>query len=490
MMTSWSSIYLFGQDWLLRHFPESTLPIPQYLTNSILVMLWLSGAALTQAVVNVFIWRGVFSKSMRGEVPKLLVDLCRIFIYLCAITGIAGTVFRYSLTGFWTTSSVFGLILGFALRNMILDLFSGLAVNIERPYQVGDWVEVQQKSKDLNLIGEVIEINWRSTRIRTESNSIVIIPNSILTTYVVTNHWGGGYPTRYEVRFCLDFSVSADRAHRVLLAGVKSVYHLIGFVDDHEPSIMTGDTNEKGVNYIVRYWIKPWVHMTPAEAKNLVSNSVLQHLTKAGLTLAYPKQDLYYAEMPIRHLDTYSMSDRKKILSNIVLFMELEDQELTQLSQRMKRVYFPQGDTVIETGADADSMFILVEGFLQVFSSLENSQGKMRLGQIIPGEFFGEMSMLTGEPRSASIKAATDVVCYEITKEDVRWLFEERPDFVELISKTVARRKLKNEAAKTLTPLIDLEKETKSFAFQLVQRIQAFFNYKNSKKAYSVASLN
>jgi len=103
---------------------------------------------------------------------------------------IIGFVFKQALTGFWAASDVTTVILGFALRNRILDIFFGLAINIERPYKIVDWIEIHQRMATEKVIGEVLRISWRATHFKTEQNTIKVIPNSIMTTMVViSNYW-------------------------------------------------------------------------------------------------------------------------------------------------------------------------------------------------------------------------------------------------------------------------------------------------------------
>jgi small-conductance mechanosensitive channel len=236
-------------------------------------------------------------------------------------------VFKQPLSGFRETSRVVALIIGLALRNIILDLFTGLAVNIERPCKTGDHILVHQRNPDVDIVGQVVEINWRATRIRTEENTLVVIPNSLISMFVISNFHNSGFPTRFEIYFTIDYSIPSARVKRILMAGVKEVINQQGFVSNREPSVLVDETNELGVRYKVRYWIAPWKNLSPSRSRDIVISNILEHLTSAGITPAYPKEDIYYEQMPVRHLDSRALQDRKELLRKVALIGSLRDFE-------------------------------------------------------------------------------------------------------------------------------------------------------------------
>jgi len=225
----------------------------------------------------------------------------------------------------------------------------------------------------------------------------------------------------------------------------------------------------------VRYWITPWNTMAPGMARNYVVTSILEHLTQAGLYPAYPKQDIFYAELPERVLDSKSVEDRTQLLGRIEMFEHLETGELRELATNMALRSFSNGQHLIEQGAAGESMFILSEGLLHAFINTNGSEEQLRVGEINPGQFFGEMSLLTGEPRSASIVAATDVVVHEITKDHITKLLSKRPEIADSISKVVAHRRVLNSQAMANATVEERIQETESMARQIMTKMKAFF---------------
>jgi len=440
-------------------------------------LIWISVAYFINQLINWIYYRKYDSLKQKNKAPKLFKDIMVIVVYLIFITVIIGYVFKKPLTGFWATSSVAALVLGFALRNIILDLFSGIAVNMEQPYVVGNWIKIDQRFSNESLIGKVLDTNWRSTYLRTEENSLIIIPNSLITTQaVITNYSRDNVPTRFEVYFTLDFSVPVSRARRVLMAGALEANTGEGFAADYEPQVLLDKTNELGIVYKVRYWITPWQPISPSRSRNVIQTKILEHLDSAGLTLAYPKEDIYQASMPVRQLEAENETDRIKLLKKVDLFSILTDEEIENLSKRLLRKDIRKGTDVVRINESGDSMFILLEGLLDV--TINNGSGlPLKVARITPGQYFGEMSMLTGELRSATVSAAVDSVIFEITREHFNEIISLRNNIVEKISDSIATRKNSNE--KLLTEVAeDVSRLQDDYKQKLIRSIKAVFKLK------------
>ena len=223
-------------------FPElGEDPVPQPFKTVkyiALVLCYLFGANLLNKLIRIIFWDRSSKSSQGGEVPQLLKDILSGLVYLLTIALVMSNVFNLPLTGFWATSSAGALVIGFALRNMILDLFTGLAINIEKPYKVGDWIEIHSALEQKDVIGQVIEINWRATHLQTEEAKTVIIPNSLITTFIVTNYWKDDPSCRFEVFIPIDFSVPIEKVRRVLFTAAKRSMKEQGFVDYKAPGIL------------------------------------------------------------------------------------------------------------------------------------------------------------------------------------------------------------------------------------------------------------
>lgn len=177
---------------------------------------WLVGAWLLKGVLDLVLRRTIFPDDNQPHARRLFADLASGLIYVVAVVGIMDTVLKQPISAVLATSGVMAIVLGLALQNTLADLFSGLAINIERPFQPGDWITISGGAE-----GRVIEINWRATVIKTAANDMTVVPNSVVAKATVTNH-----RHRFEAHFTtitLDAAATIPPARVIetLLAAVK-----------------------------------------------------------------------------------------------------------------------------------------------------------------------------------------------------------------------------------------------------------------------------
>jgi CRP-like cAMP-binding protein len=280
---------------------------------------------------------------------------------------------------------------------------------------------------------------------------------------------------RLESVFTLDFSVPPARAQRVLLAGARAVGGQGGLLDDPPAQVIVGAATALGVEYRVRYWHDVNV-ISQGAGRSQVTASVLRHLASAGLSLAYPKQDTFHAPMPARQLEHQAESDRAKLLERIELFgQSLNEDELKRLAAAMTPRLFPAGAALMREGEAGGSMLVLAEGLLEVRKRREDEE--LVLGRVEAGEFVGEMSLLTGEPRSASVVALTETLAYEITHEHLADLLAARPAISEALSEIVAMRRLRTTRALSATATPQEVAEAHGTARQILAKMRHFFRH-------------
>ncbi len=160
----------------------TTSGVPRLPVELFGVLWWIMGAWLVNSLLELILRRTIFPDDNRPHARRLFADLASVLVYVVALVGIMDSVFKVQISGVLATSGVLAIVVGLALQNTLADVFSGLAINIERPFTAGDWITVADS------VGQVIEINWRATRIRTPSNDLIVIPNSIVTKAIVINH--------------------------------------------------------------------------------------------------------------------------------------------------------------------------------------------------------------------------------------------------------------------------------------------------------------
>jgi small-conductance mechanosensitive channel/CRP-like cAMP-binding protein len=444
-----------------------------FIPYAINVGAWLSGAFLVNRVVDAAIWELLVARGTNIEVPKLLRQLSALIIYGAAIFGITGVVFAQSITGLLTTSTALGLLVGFAVRSLILDAVSGIAINLEQPFRAGQFIQIRGRGPD-PIMGLVQEVNLRTTRLLTLENDIMVIPNGMLAESMILNRSAPNTVTWFEMSIKLDFSVEPERALRVLGSAAHTAIAEISARVQPAFSVLLDYVDAAGVYYRINYAIDP-TKTSPRKAKHLLLKHVLDNLHHAGLTPAVPKQDMFVARMPDRGIDYEDITHRATLLGRIDLFSEFDAKALDLLANQAEVRVVPAGGVVIEQDDDKDpSMFVVVEGTLGV--RVRGADGTSReVAHLQPGAFFGEMSVLTGEKRSATVHAVSEVVLYEFTKQTIASLLDSNPGIAAILSRTVAERQLRNSAAAAQLPPEARAEQEKNLVEQLMRSMTTFF---------------
>jgi small-conductance mechanosensitive channel/CRP-like cAMP-binding protein len=413
-------------------------------------------AWLCSRVLEAFVWRVVFRRHDGGPPPRLVTDLLAFAVYLVAAGVLLVFVFHQPIEGLLATSGVVGIVFGLALKNMISDVFSGLALNVEQPYRVGDWIQYEGD------VGKVVEINWRATRIQRKDRVTIVVPNGVLAGARVYNYsLAAPYGSRLEI--CLEHSLSPDRALRILGAAAKSTRSILA-----EPAASTCIVRFEphGVVYAIDFYVDDFVRQT--SMRHDLQRNVMLHLYQAGVSLARPKSDVV-----VGATHESSALDLEALLRRVPLFDALDAGEIATLACSMQRREIKVGHVLTRRGEPGSSLFVVVEGVLDVLVEIEGVERKV--APMSPGSFFGEMSMLTGEPRSATVVASTDALVYEIERDDLAPLLDRRPAIASLLSDFMAERRLAQESLRASAQPGAIDVEKKTLASQFLGKILGLF---------------
>jgi small-conductance mechanosensitive channel/CRP-like cAMP-binding protein len=437
--------------------------------------LWLAGAWLVSRLVDLLLWDQLTRSGLGRAVPRLVRDALTLIVFMAAIGGILANVFGHPLTGFFAASGVMALVLGLALRNVILDIFTGLAINLDRSYQIDDWIEVHHRDFKETVCGRVVDINWRTTRIEREDAKTVVIPNNLMSMFVTTNYSKPDRLTRFDIPVPLDFGVPTDRAIRLLLGGVMAAIGPRGPVSQPAPSVLVGEISERGVEYRVRYYIRMG-QVPPATARSNVLKSVLDRLATAGIEPAYPKEDVFHARMPPRGPDWASGKARLALLQTVdLLARTLDPDELAALAQHLEARQFRPGEQLIRQGEPGRSMYILAEGVAEVAVPPEAGGPQTSGARLHPGQPVGELALLTGAPHAVSVRALTEVVAFEVRGRHIEPLLEARPELAGALSWQIAERRLRQAQTRPDQTGEQASQETQRLSQQILARMRSLF---------------
>ena len=253
-----------------------------YLRYGLQTAIWLSGALVVSRLIEVVLWDRLSKRLLSKEPPRIFKDIITLLVFTVAISGIVATVLDRSITGLWATSGILSLVAGFALKDMILDIACGVALQMEKPFSIGDWVEVQGNRRENHVVACVTEINWRTTRFKTTSKNLVVIPNRKLCDATITNFRAEDPTCRVDIFLVFDPALPHTKVSDALLKGMQEVVDGDKILHKPEPEVRLGDCNLAGQTYEARLFFSS-MHLSPGMAKDLAMQAITKSLKSAGL---------------------------------------------------------------------------------------------------------------------------------------------------------------------------------------------------------------
>jgi len=253
-----------------------------YLRYGLQTAIWLSGALVVSRLIEVVLWDRLSKRLLSKEPPRIFKDIITLLVFTVAISGIVATVLDRSITGLWATSGILSLVAGFALKDMILDIACGVALQMEKPFSIGDWVEIQGNRRENHVVACVTEINWRTTRFKTTSKNLVVIPNRKLCDATITNFRAEDPTCRVDIFLVFDPALPHTKVSDALLKGMQEVVDGDKILHKPEPEVRLGDCNLAGQTYEARLFFSP-MHLSPGMAKDLAMQASTKSLKSAGL---------------------------------------------------------------------------------------------------------------------------------------------------------------------------------------------------------------
>ena len=378
-----------------------------------------------------FLIFGVGYRFRRGyEAPSLI----RNVFSIVAFTGLFLLIFTFvfpavNLGALFTTSALFGVILGLALQDTLGNFFSGISLQADRPFQVGDVINVGLTQ----ITGVVEEITWRAIKIRTFQNHIVVVSNSTAAKEPIE------VCSRDTLNARLIFfnTLYTDSPAKTIHAVREAVRDADNVSQKITPIVRIRNLGDNGPDYEVKYWLDDYAKYNDTDA--LVRQRIWYAFRRAGLNFAYPTRTLFVdrsAKLGIREGVDEAIIER---LSAVDVFEPLSSEETAMLAHAAAVHVFAPEETVIRAGEPGSSMFVIHRGKVSV---QVNDNGRRRtVATLAEGAFFGEMALFTGEPRSANIVADEETEVLEIGHDAMKHVFETNPALVESLSHIIAERR-------------------------------------------------
>jgi small-conductance mechanosensitive channel/CRP-like cAMP-binding protein len=391
----------------------------------------------------------------RPPAPRILRDFLTLAlalgVLLLALRGALGV----NLASLLATSAMITVVLGLALQDTLGSFFAGLALQMEAPLAIGDWVQIGDSQ------GRVSQVSWRSVRIVNLESDEVTLPNSLVTRSTLVNF------SRPDTAHQSFVAVRVHYRHppnQVIAALVDAVRGTPGVLDDPPAHALLWEFSDSEIVYRARYWIGDYRRVNAIRSD--VGARLWYGLRRAGIENAYPVR--------VHRRDTPAGGAGDPVagaLLRVEIFSPLSGEEIRSLASRVRVQAYGRGETVIRQGDGGDSLFVILRGRVEV---LVASRGQEEVVDTLgPGSCFGEMSLLTGAPRSATVRALEDVELAPVAAEAFRRIVAENQAVLEAVAGIVGRRRSRLDAA-----IREAESEAAARSEEhraLLERIRAFF---------------
>jgi CRP-like cAMP-binding protein len=334
-----------------------------------------------------------------------------------------------------TTSAVITGVLAFSMQDTLGNILGGVVLQLDQSIEVGDWVRIDDVS------GRVVEIHWRHTAIETRNRETVVVPNGWLMRNrftVIGSRTDPAIRWRRWVYFDIDIGAPAAAVCGVLLKSVVDA-DIANVAHDPEPSAVLLAVGHGFGHYGLRYFL------TDPFADDGTDSQVRAHalaaLKRNRMDLAVTREERLIIKDNEAHraaMNAQDLARRKAALAGVDLFAALSDAERETLAQHLVYAPFVKGDTITRQGAVAHWLYLIVAGEVDVW--VDGQSGRTHVNTIAAGGVFGEMGMLTGEPRTATVAARTDIECYRLDKAGFEVVLRTRPDIASELSRVLVSR--------------------------------------------------
>src|SRR5438093_897025 len=424
----------------------------------------LLSTAVVVALINRYVWDFYFEKKRQTPIPHFLREVVGGIIFLIVLLFVLsyGYHAEAQLKGLLAGSGVIAIILGFAGQNLFAGIIGGISIQINRPYKVGDWLQVGER------FAEVMEINWRSTRLRTNDAIYLDIPNNEMVSHTIVNLH---YPTEIHamrVRVGVEYKNAPNRVKDALFRAASTAE---GVLAQPSVKIYLVDFADFAVTYEIKFYMGN--HSRVNEIMDAVRTNVWYELKRQGITIPFPIRTLHVERKAAPSIQE-EYQEARAILRSEALFECLSDEQIESLVQQSEVSHFGRGERVIREGAEGDSMFVLLRGAAEV--SISKNGTSIPVATLKAPDCFGEMSLLTGEHRTATVRAQTDCQVMEIGKPVMAELLRASPDCLERLSELLAKRKMETEGLlKEAVSHTQTARKQREYRDTFLHRLRTFF---------------
>lgn len=391
--------------------------------TSLIAMLCMANL-LTYLVVDLY-----FFFRMDRQVPSYKRDLTTSVVYVFFAMAALRFIFRIDLASILTTTTVLTAVVAFAMQTTLANFVSGFYVQNDENLRKHTWVSLTEH----DITGEIVNVGFRYTTLRTLDNHKVMLPNNFIMQNIVRvlGTRGQGETSAIHLRVGLGYDLPPEKAIGIMSRILSQEKHI---VREPAPVVIVNDFLDSSIQYDLKYYLDDYSsHM---KTRGSVLKKIWYAITREGYSVPFPHREIItktpQEPFPEENRTVLAALQRTEILQS------LGEAEIRALSEKVHVRVFGSGEVVVRQNDEGDSLFLIRRGSLDVHID-DAPVGTLRDGMI-----FGEMSLLTGEKRKATVTAAGEVHLVEISKEDIEPVIRANPQILEQLSVLLAKREASN----------------------------------------------
>lgn len=432
---------------MAEHLGETFVSLILNFTRIIKIILGMAIVIIVVRFINYLIFHLALRNTTQTEITSLLKTVLSIIVSIVAFFIIFQSQYQnVELAPLFTGSTILGIVVGLALQDTLGNLFAGIALQADQPFQIGDVVNIQGKAT-----GVVEAISWRGMKIRTFQNKVIVVSNSVVGKEFIEVAHKDNLNARL-IFFNTLYSASPTKTIQLIRDVVRQVENVSAKM---RPIVRIRNLGDSGIDWEIKYWLEDYSKYNDTDA--LVRQRIWYAFQRENIHFAFPTRTLYVENQSLEPNFTESVSEIFMRLSDVEIFAPLSDEETQKLAEKCEAKIFSPNEPIVRKGQEGKSMFVVHRGSVKI--QIVEDGVPRTVNTLREGEIFGEMGLFTGEPRSANVIAAEETEVLEIKHTAVKPLLKKNPNLAEALSQTIAERKALLVSANEEKKEVAVEKE-------------------------------
>jgi small-conductance mechanosensitive channel len=407
----------------------TTLSLVVNILHLVKIFLWMALVITAVRFMTFLLYHTVLRRSAQSEISSLLKTVISVIIYIVAFFIIFQTEYpTVNLGALFTGSTILGIVVGLALQDTLGNLFAGIAIQADQPFQVGDVVAISNRGT-----GVVEAVSWRGVKIRTFQNKLLVMSNAVMGKETIEVAPRDNLNARL-VHFNTVYSASPAKTAALIREAVRGIENVS---QKMRPIVRIRNFGESSLDWEVKYWCENYARYNDTDSQ--IRQRIWYVFNRENIEFAFPTRTLINADQPKAVPVEDVIDSRVEQFSGVPIFAPLTDEEICTLAEASVSRVFAPGEVIVRKGQEGKSMFLIVRGAVAV--QIPEGAVQRTINNLSAGDFFGEMSLLTGEPRTANVVAEDETEVLQIRKEAIKPIFENNPHLMEAIGTIIEDRR-------------------------------------------------